>query len=94
MSNPLSQENISKKLEDLNGWSWENDRLTKNFEFSNFRDAMSFMVRISYDAEERDHHPQIFNCYNRVSLSVNTHDVGGKVTEKDFALASAIDSLP
>lgn len=94
MSNPLSQENISKKLEDLNGWSWENDRLTKNFEFSNFRDAMSFMVRISYEAEERDHHPQIFNCYNRVSLSVNTHDVGGKVTEKDFALASAIDSLP
>lgn len=94
MSNPLSQENISKKLEELNGWSWENDRLTKNFEFSNFRDAMSFMVRISYEAEERDHHPQIFNCYNRVSLSLNTHDVGGKVTEKDFALASAIDSLP
>ena len=94
MSNPLSQENISNKLEELNGWSWENDRLTKNFEFSNFRDAMSFMVRISYEAEERDHHPQIFNCYNRVSLSVNTHDVGGKVTEKDFALASAIDSLP
>ena len=94
MSNPLSQENISKKLEELNGWSWENDRLTKNFEFSNFRDAMSFMVRISYEAEERDHHPQIFNCYNRVSLSVNTHDVGGKVTEKDFALVSAIDSLP
>ena len=94
MSNPLSQENISKKLEELNGWSWENDRLTKNFEFSNFRDAMSFMVRISYEAEEREHHPQIFNCYNRVSLSVNTHDVGGKVTEKDFALASAIDSLP
>ena len=94
MSNPLSQENISNKLEELNGWSWENDRLTKNFEFSNFRDAMSFMVRISYEAEERDHHPQIFNCYNRGSLSVNTHDVGGKVTEKDFALASAIDSLP
>ena len=94
MSNPLSQENISKKLEELNGWSWENDRLTKNFEFSNFRDAMSFMVRISYEAEERDHHPQILNCYNRVSLSLNTHDVGGKVTEKDFALASAIDSLP
>ena len=94
MSNPLSQDNISKKLEELNGWAWENDRLTKNFEFSNFRDAMSFMVRISYEAEERDHHPQIFNCYNRVSLSVNTHDVGGKVTEKDFALASAIDSLP
>ena len=94
MSNPLSQENISKKLEELNGWSWENDRLTKNFEFSNFRAAMSFMIRVSYEAEERDHHPQIFNCYNRVSLSVNTHDVGGKVTEKDFALASAIDSLP
>ena len=91
---PLSEEKISYKMKEFNGWTWENNCLKKKFEFSNFRDAMSFMVRISYEAEERDHHPQIFNCYNRVSLSVNTHDVGGKVTEKDFALASAIDSLP
>ena len=54
---------------------------------------MSFLVRISFEADQRDHHPEIFNCYNRVSLSLNTHDAGGKVTEKDFSLASAIDNI-
>ena len=65
----------------------------KKLEFSNFRDAMTFLVRISYEAEGMDHHPEMSNCYNRVSLSLNTHDAGGKVTEKDFSLASVIDLL-
>ena len=93
MSKPLSEEEIKLKLGELNGWIFENDCLKGNFEFSNFRDAMSFLVRISFEADQRDHHPEIFNCYNRVSLSLNTHDAGGKVTEKDFSLASAIDDI-
>ena len=93
MSKPLSEEEIKLKLGELNGWIFENDCLKRNFEFSNFRDAMSFLVRISFEADQRDHHPAIFNCYNRVSLSLNTHDAGGKVTEKDFSLASAIDNI-
>ena len=93
MSKPLSDEEIKLKLGELNGWIFENDCLKRNFEFSNFRDAMSFLVRISFEADQRDHHPEIFNCYNRVSLSLNTHDAGGKVTEKDFSLASAIDDI-
>ena len=90
---PLAEEKISEKIKELNGWAWENNCLTKKFEFSNFRDAMTFLVRMSYEAEGMDHHPEISNCYNRVSLSLNTHDVGGKVTEKDFSLALAIDRL-
>ena len=93
MSNALSEEEISQKLAELNGWVFENDRLKRSFEFSNFRDAMSFMLRISYEAEAMDHHPEIFNCYNRVNLSLNTHDAGGKVTAKDFSLALAVDRL-
>ena len=93
MSKSLSEEEIKLKLGELNGWIFENDCLKRNFEFSNFRDAMSFLVRISFEADQRDHHPEIFNCYNRVSLSLNTHDAGGKVTEKDFSLASAIDDI-
>ncbi|MEC8043636.1 MAG: 4a-hydroxytetrahydrobiopterin dehydratase [Verrucomicrobiota bacterium] len=93
MSKPLSEEEIKLKLGTLNGWIFENDCLKRNFEFSNFRDAVSFLVRISFEADQRDHHPEIFNCYNRVSLSLNTHDAGGKVTEKDFSLASAIDDI-
>ena len=93
MSNALSEEEINQKLAELNGWGFENDCLKRSFEFSNFRDAISFMLRISYEAEAMDHHPEIFNCYNRVNLSLNTHDAGGKVTAKDFSLALAVDRL-
>ena len=93
MSNALSEEEINHKLAELKGWVFENDCLKRSFEFSNFRDAMSFILRISYEAEVMDHHPEIFNCYNRVNLSLNTHDADGKVTAKDFSLALAVDRL-
>ena len=93
MSNSLSETEIIHELDRLSGWVWENDCLKKKFEFINFREAISFILRISFEAEQLDHHPEILNCYNRVTLSLNTHDVGGKVTEKDFSLALAIDRL-
>lgn len=87
----LSIEEIDEKLANLSGWIFENDRVRKKFQFKNFREAMSFILRISYEAEQMDHHPEIFNCFNRVEISLNTHDAGGKVTEKDFSLAHAIE---
>jgi 4a-hydroxytetrahydrobiopterin dehydratase len=54
---------------------------------------MSFLFRVSYEAEQRDHHPEIFNCYNKVRFFLNTHDAGGKVTAKDFDLAEAIEAV-
>ena len=93
MSDPISLDQIAERLAELERWRYEDERLKKAFSFSNFRDAMAFIVRLSYEAEQRDHHPEIFNCYNRVEIALNTHDAGGKVTEKDFALASAIDSV-
>ena len=54
---------------------------------------MGFILRISYDAEAADHHAEIFNCYNRVEIGLNTHDAGGKVTQKDIDLARAIEKL-
>ena len=54
---------------------------------------MSFIIRISYEAEQQDHHPEIYNCYNRVEISLSTHDAGNRVTQKDFNLAQAIDSV-
>ena len=91
MTIALSIEEIDEKLANLNGWTFENDRVRKKFQFKNFREAMSFILRISYEAEQMDHHPEIFNCFNRVEISLNTHDAGGKVTEKDFSLANAIE---
>ena len=93
MDEPLSPDQIETALADLSGWCHEDDRLKKSYSFDNFRASMAFIVRLSFEAEQRDHHPEIFNCYNRVEIALNTHDAGGKVTEKDFALASAIDAV-
>ena len=90
MVNSLSREEITAKLVELSSWSWHDDRLKKSFSFSNFREAMSFLVKISFEAEERNHHPGIYNCYNRVELTLTTHDAGDKVTSRDFDLAQAI----
>jgi 4a-hydroxytetrahydrobiopterin dehydratase len=93
MAEPLSNEDISKELEDLSDWSHENDKLIKEFNFDNFRDAMAFINRIAFEAEEQVHHPEIFNVYNTVRISLSTHDAGGKVTGKDIKLAKTIESL-
>ena len=93
MTNPLNEVEITEALEQLSGWKWQDDRLKKTFLFTNFREAMSFILRVYYEAEQRNHHPEIFNCYNRVEIGLNTHDAGGKVTQKDIDLARAIEKL-
>ncbi len=93
MADPLSKDKIMEELNDLSGWAHENDKLTKEFGFDNFRDAVSFINRIAFEAEEQVHHPEIFNVYNTVNISLSTHDAGGKVTEKDIKLAKTIESL-
>ena len=93
MNNPMNEEEICEKLEAMSDWAWGDDRLSKTYDFKNFKEAMSFLLRVSYEAEEQNHHPEIFNCYKQVKISLNTHDAGGKVTAKDFDLAHAIDSI-
>ena len=93
MTNPLNEVEITEALEQLSGWKWQDDSLKKTFLFTNFREAMSFILRVSYESEGRNHHPEIFNCYSRVEIGLNTHDAGGKVTQKDIDLARAIEKL-
>ncbi|MDZ7691201.1 MAG: 4a-hydroxytetrahydrobiopterin dehydratase [Balneolaceae bacterium] len=93
MATPLSEEKIKDALSDLNEWSHEDDKLKRDYSFDNFRDAIAFINRIAFEAEEQVHHPEIFNVYNSVSIALNTHDAGGKVTEKDVKLAQKIESL-
>lgn len=93
MAKPLSEAEIKENLSGLNGWSHEDDKLKKEFSFDNFRDAMAFITRISFEAEEQVHHPEIFNVYNTVKIALSTHDAGGKVTGKDLKLAKSIESL-
>lgn len=93
MAEPLSTEDITQQLNDLPGWKHNEDKISKEFDFDNFRDAVGFIIRISFEAEEQVHHPEIFNVYDSVNISLSTHDAGGKVTEKDIKLAKTIESL-
>lgn len=90
---PLSDAAIQDHLDDLDGWSHEDDKLKTTYEFSDFRAAISFIVRLSFYAEEMNHHPELENVYNTVSIALTTHDAGGKVTEMDVELASKIEEF-
>ena len=68
------------------------DAITRKFTFANFIDAFGFMTRVALIAEKMDHHPEWFNVYRTVEITLSTHDSGG-LTEKDIKLAKEIDEL-
>ncbi len=74
-------------------WKERNNKLCKKFVFSNFKEAMSFIIKVGRLAEQHNHHPEIYNIYNRVEISLSTHDKGNIVTKRDYLLAKAIDSI-
>jgi len=74
-------------------WEEQKDTLTRSFKFKDFSEAFSFMTRVAMAAEKMNHHPDWRNVYNTVEIRLNTHDAGGKVTEKDRELADAIDRM-
>lgn len=78
----------------LSGWSAASgrDAIVKTFTFKDFSAAFGFMTRVALAAEKADHHPEWANVYNRVEITLTTHDAGG-VTDKDVALARVIDAL-
>lgn len=89
----LPASEITTYLNSLPGWKHEGDALVKSFKFGSFREAMAFMVRVGFEAEAMDHHPDWTNVYNRVVVKLNTHDAGGKVTMKDVELAKKIQAI-
>lgn len=74
-------------------WIEKENALYKKFVFSNFSEAFAFMTRVAIEAEKANHHPRWSNVWNQVEIWLNTHDAGDIVTEKDHALAKAIDTL-
>ena len=73
-------------------WKETGKQLDKLFTFKSFTDAMGFMLRMSYECEKRDHHPEWKNVYNKVWVTLSTHDAG-KVTDKDRDLAKKMDEI-
>jgi len=74
-------------------WEEKNNKLQRSFTFKDFVQAFSFMTRIAFIAEKMNHHPEWTNVWNKVSISLSTHDAGDVVTEKDRKLAEAIDKV-
>jgi 4a-hydroxytetrahydrobiopterin dehydratase len=92
--NPLNTEQRQAALVALDGWAECDDRdaINKTFTFKNFNQAFGFMTRTALLAEKMNHHPEWFNVYKTVEVTLTTHDAGG-VTELDVKLAKAMDRL-
>ncbi len=84
---------VAAALARLPGWraAEGRDAVAREFRFKDFNAAFGFMARVALHAEKHDHHPEWFNVYNRVEVTLATHDAGG-VTEKDVALAQFMDA--
>ena len=74
-------------------WIKENNKLVKHFSFKDFISAFSFLSKVALISEKLDHHPEIINVYNKVTIKLSTHDIGNKVSKKDYDLAKAIDEF-
>lgn len=72
-------------------WKEENNQLKRSFQFSNFIEAFGFMTKVALAAEKMNHHPNWSNVYNKVDITLCTHDEGNSITEKDRKLANEID---
>jgi len=89
----LSPSARAAALKELRKWApvAGRDAIARKFEFANFNQAFGFMSRVALLAEKMDHHPEWFNVYNRVEVTLSTHDAGG-VTQNDIDMATAMEA--
>ena len=84
-------------LAELAGWEYDGkrDAISRKFEFADFSEAYAFMTRVAVHAEKADHHPEWFNVYNKVDITLTTHDAGenGGLSVRDIDLAKKIESF-
>ena len=94
MAEKLTGSERHEALAALDGWTEGEgrDAITRSFGFEDFTAAFAFMARCALVAERMDHHPEWFNVYNRVDVTLSTHDAGG-LTQRDIDLATAMDGL-
>jgi len=88
----LSEAEVSDRLQQLSGWTVQNQQLVCTYQFSDFVEAIAFVNRLVTPAEAVGHHPDLLISYNQVTVSLTTHDAGG-LTNLDFDLAEAIAQL-
>ncbi len=89
---PLSDIEIQRALGALPGWSRKHETIAKSYHFATFPAGIAFIAQVATIAESMEHHPDIDIRYTKVHFALSTHDAGG-ITQKDFALAAAIEEL-
>ena len=94
MAQKLAGNDRTSALAGLTGWTevQGRDAISRTFVFADFNDAFGFMTRAALVAEKMDHHPEWFNVYKTVEVTLSTHDAGG-VTDLDVKLAQAMDKI-
>ncbi|MEV8019958.1 4a-hydroxytetrahydrobiopterin dehydratase [Streptomyces sp. NPDC086554] len=90
---PLSQKEVEERLAELPGWSLDGDRITRSYRLGSHFAAAAMVVHVAQVQEELGHHSDLTLGYNSVALSVNTHSVGGAITDLDFELARRVEEL-
>ncbi len=88
----LTSAEIEEKAKSLSGWEVKGETLQCQRKFKDFLEAIAFINQLVGPSEAANHHPDLFLSYNRVTITLTTHDTGG-LTEKDFALAQAISKI-
>jgi 4a-hydroxytetrahydrobiopterin dehydratase len=92
MSKKMNADEARRRMPEVPGWDLDGEAIRRKLTFGDFREAIAFVVRLAFDAETADHHPDILISYKRVTLTYSTHSAGG-LTEKDFAGAAAANML-
>lgn len=88
----LDNEVIFLMLKNFPGWSFKEDKISKEFVFLDFVSSIQFVLGLTPIFEKNDHHPDIHIYYNKIVFELQRFDVGGKVTDMDFKIASEIDN--
>lgn len=83
---------INSDLSDDAKWQWQGDTLKKRFEFANFVEAFGWMTKVAIHAEKLNHHPEWFNVWNRVDVTLTTHDLNA-ISDLDFSLLKRMEAL-
>lgn len=92
MADKYTDDQVKAALGVVPEWNEVNGEIQRTFQFDDFVRSMAFVNKVADAAESRQHHPDILIRFNKVTLSLSTHDAGG-ITEKDFELAKAVDAL-
>ena len=88
----LDDSDIAARLRELDGWSIQDGKLAKTYAFKTYKDGVVFAAAAAFVADKLNHHPDLTIGYGKVSVAVNTHDVGG-ISPYDFELARRVDAL-